>query len=130
MKRISFLLALVLFALTSTAGPVAKFSMEAPTHYDDGTVIPATDILNYTIYCSKTMGGPYDVSWDVGTSPVVEALDLFDCVNEAGNYYFVATATSSALGTTSAFSNEISKFYSANQIFKKPNPPVLRAMEP
>lgn len=129
MKRSLFLSTLMLFVLTSTAAPVAKFTMEAPTHYDDGTAIPSTDVLNYTLYCSKTMGGPYNISWDTGTSPIVEALDLFDCVNEAGTYYFVATVTSSALGTTSGYSNEISRFFNANQIFKKPNPPVLRAVE-
>lgn len=129
MKRILFLMACALITLTSTAGPVAKFTMEAPTHYEDGSIIPDTDVLSYTIYCSKLAGGPYDISWDVGTSPIVEQLDLFECVNEAGTYYFVATVTSSTLGTTSGFSNEISRSYSANQIFKKPMPPVLRVEE-
>jgi hypothetical protein len=120
MKRILFLSTLMLFVLTSTAAPFAQFTWDAPTH---------TDTLSYTIYCSNIAGGPYNVSWDVGTGTSVNSLDLWDCVKEAGTYYFVATVTSSALGTTSTFSNEVSRSYSANQIFKKPMPPLLRVVE-
>jgi hypothetical protein len=129
MKRILFLSTLMLFVLTSTAAPFAQFTWDAPTHYEDGSLIPSTDTLSYTIYCSNIAGGPYNVSWDVGTGTSVNSLDLWDCVKEAGTYYFVATVTSSALGTTSTFSNEVSRSYSANQIFKKPMPPLLRVVE-
>lgn len=129
MKRILFLMACALITLTSTAAPFAQFTWEPPTHYEDGSLIPSTDVLSYTIYCSNVAGGPYNVSWDVGNGTSVNSLDLWDCVKEAGTYYFVATVTSAALGTTSTFSNEVSRSYSANQIFKKPMPPLLRVVE-
>ena len=119
----------VMFALAPNldAAPNTDFTWTEPTNYEDATVIPATDSLSYTLYCSNVSGGPYTVYGVIGvdtTSAV--AVDLNACVGGVpGTYYFVLTATSADFNAESAYSNEASRTYTAVDLGKVPLPPVI-----
>lgn len=121
------------FALSPNlqAAPNTDFSWTEPTNYEDGTIIPATDILTYGLYCSNTSGGPYTFYGNIGvdTNSAV-AVDLAACVNGvAGTYYFVLTATSADFNAESAFSNEASRTYTNIDLGKVPLPPVIISVQ-
>lgn len=110
----------------SLAAPNSNFTWTAPTQYEDGTMIPATDVLTYRIYCSSTTGGPYAFFWDVGSAVEANNLDVSACVQGVpGTYYFVATAFSADFATESAFSNEATKTYTNIDLGRVPLPPTL-----
>ena len=112
------------------AAPNTTFTWTAPTNYEDGSVIPATDILSYTIYCSNTQGGPYNFSFPAGTAESIPNLDVGACVQGVpGTYYFVATAYSPDYASESAFSGEATRTYTAIDLGKVPNPPVLVSVQ-
>jgi len=108
------------------AAPVSDFSAIPPTQYEDGNIIPATDILAYRIYCSNTQGGPYLFSFDTPTIAVGTSIDVATCVlGVPGVYYFVATAISGTFGTESGNSNETTRTYTAADLGKTPLAPTL-----
>ena len=109
------------------AAPNSDITWTEPTNYEDGTAIPGTDQLSYTLYCSDTSGGPYTFFGVVGVD-TTQALtvDLNACVNGTpGTYYFVLTTTSGDYNTESGNSNEVSKTYTAADLGKIPLPPVI-----
>jgi hypothetical protein len=115
----------LLFVGITNAAPNTNFSWTAPTNYEDGTIIPGTDILSYTIYCGTTLGGPYDFSYPAGTGETT-TVDVATCVQGTpGTYYFVATAFSPDFNAESAFSNEATRIYTAIDLGKVPTAPVL-----
>lgn len=109
------------------AAPNTDFTWTEPTNYEDATVIPATDSLSYTLYCSNVAGGPYTVYGVIGTDTTSAiAVDLNTCVNGVpGTYYFVLTATSADFNAESAYSNEATRTYTAADLGKVPLPPVI-----
>ena len=112
------------------AAPNSNFTWTEPTNYEDGTVIdPAADTLTYNLYCGTTAGGPYSFVADMGTGTSA-TVDVGSCVNGTpGTYYFAATSVSSLYGTESALSNEISRTYTASELGKVPNAPVLLTVD-
>lgn len=111
---------------STIAAPNSNFTWTAPTQYEDGLMIPATDVLTYRIYCSATTGGPYNVWWDVGSATEANNLDVSACVQGVpGTYFFVATARSADFNTESAFSNEATKTYTNVDLGRVPLPPTL-----
>ena len=119
----------VLVSLTPNlnAAPNSDFSWTEPTNYVDGTIIPATDQLSYTLYCGNVQGGPYNFVDIIGvdtTSAI--AVDLNSCVNGVpGTYYFVLTATSADFNSESDYSGEASRTFNASELGKVPLPPVI-----
>ena len=117
---------LLLLGSIAVSAPNTDFTWTAPTNYEDGSVIPATDLLSYTIYCSNTSGGPYNSSYPAGTAESIANLDVGSCVQGIpGTYYFVATAYSPDYAAESQYSNEATRTYTAVELGKVPNPPVL-----
>jgi len=115
------------FAITiAEAAPVGQFSATAPTSYENGAGIDPTDILTYKVYCG-TQPGVYDFVYDAPDLTTSGAsVDVQTCVQGTpGTYYFVATATSTLYATESVFSNEATRFYTANDLGNVPNAPVL-----
>jgi hypothetical protein len=129
MKKVYFVvLALILVAVLQEAKavPVSEFSATPPTQYEDGTMIPATDVLSFRIYCSDTLGGPYLFSYDTPTIAPGTQIDVSTCVQEVpGTYYFVATAISQTFSSESGDSNEVTRTYSAIDLGKTPLAPTL-----
>ncbi len=108
------------------ADPVSSFSATAPTLYDDGTVIPVSDVLSYRLYCGDTAAGPYLFSFDTPTLAPGTQIDVGACVQGTpGTYYFVATAISGTFNTESVFSNEDLRTYTQADLPKTPNEPTL-----
>ena len=129
MKRYLLGVLLTLTAVIGLAAPITTFNATPPTNYEDGTVIPATDVLSYAIYCGTTSGGPYNLV-QAGLPNLTDApVDVGSCVTAPGTYYFVATATSADFGTESAFSNEVAKVYTAGDLGKVPVAPVLISVQ-
>ena len=113
-----------------SAAPNSSFTWSAPTNYEDGTIIPATDILSYSIYCSATQGGPYNNIYPAGIGQSISNVDIATCVQGIpGTYYFVATTFSPDFNTESLFSNEVSRTYTAQDLGKVPNAPVLLSVQ-
>lgn len=122
---------LVLFAAGIYAAPFSDFSWTPPTNYENGTVIDsATDTLTYSLYCSGTSGGPYDLLASNLTGNSINGQDVTSCVNGvAGTYYYVATATSSLYNSESAFSGEASRTYTSVDLGQIPNPPTILSVQ-
>ncbi len=120
---------LLFMGVIAGASPVSTFTWTPPVQYEDGSFIPVDDILTFKLYCSPTSGGPYDVSWDMGTiSTAIQ--DVVDCVQGTpGTYYFVATAFSTAHQLESDYSNEVSKFYSSLELGKIPRAPQVLSVQ-
>lgn len=115
-----------LIMLGVSAAPVQDFTWTAPTQYEDGNVIPASDVLGYKIYCGVDIGGPYPFVYDVGSAVEAAVQDVGTCVQGVpGTYYFVATATSSTYAEESAYSGEVNKTYTAADLGRVPLPPTL-----
>ena len=108
----------------ANAAPTSTFTWTAPQQYEDGTMIPVTDVLTYRLYCGDSSGGPYNNSVLFSTpSPSQE--DMAFCVQGSpGTYFMVATAISTN-GEESAFSNETTRTYTAGDLGKIPLPPTL-----
>jgi len=112
------------------AAPNSNFSWTAPIQYVDGNMIPATDILTYRVYCGNTAGGPYIYSYDAGSAVEAATLDVGSCVQGTpGTYYFVATAYSTDFSEESAFSNEATRTYTAQDLGRVPLPPTLLSVQ-
>jgi hypothetical protein len=125
MKKL-MLFSVLLISSAIFAAPNSAFNWTAPTNYEDGTIIdPGVDVLTYSIYCSDTQGGLYNlVEANLSSSP--QNVDVASCVQGIpGTYYFVMTAVSTFYNTESGYSNEISRTYSATELGKTPNAPVL-----
>lgn len=129
MKRAILTGVLILTAVIGLAAPITTFNATPPTNYEDGTVIPTTDVLSYSIYCGTTSGGPYFIVQSGLTNLTDAPVDVGSCVTAPGTYFFVATATSSAFGTESGFSNEVAKVYTAGDLGKVPVAPVLISVQ-
>jgi len=120
----------IVISLGVSAAPVSDFSWTAPTQYEDGNVIPATDILSYRLYCGDTQGGPYPFLYDVGSAVEAAVQDVGTCVQGVpGTYYFVATATSTDYASESQYSNEANRTYSAADLGRVPLPPTLLSVQ-
>ena len=121
------LMALLAVGVVGIAGaaPTSSFTATVPTQYEDGTMIPISDVLTYRLYCSASQGGPYNVFYDV-VDITSFSTDVATCVQGVpGTYYFVATSRSTTYGTESDFSNETSRSYTAAELGKVPNAPTL-----
>lgn len=130
MKRIIativILLAGMMAAPMAFADPTSTFTATHPTQYEDGTVIPSTDILTFTINCGNTAAGPYLFTYPVASLESGTVIDVSSCVQGTpGVYYFVATAISGTFSTESIFSNESVRTYTASDLGKTPLAPTL-----
>lgn len=126
---IAVLLVLATFSVTQAA-PSSTFTATAPTQYEDGTMIPSTDVLGYTLWCSSTSGGTFLYFYDVPNLISGTTVDVSSCVQGVpGTYYFVATATSTVYGTTSVYSLEATKTYTAQDLGKNPLAPTLLTVQ-
>jgi len=120
---------LTLFGM-AYAVPISSYTWTEPTNYENGEVIDPTDILTYTLYCGNTSGGPYFAAFDVGTGNSATNVDVANCVNGiTGTYYFVLAARSTLYGTESNYSNEVSRTYTAQDLGKVPNAPILLTVQ-
>jgi len=130
MKKVLLFISLLFISGVAVAAPSSTFSATAPTLYVDGTSIPTTDILGYTLWCGNTAGGAYLHFYDVPNLISGTVVDVSSCVQGIpGTYYFVATATSSTFGTTSTFSLEILKTYTVIDLGKIPFAPTLLTVQ-
>lgn len=124
-------LALLLVTMAA-AVPNSDFTWTAPTNYENGNVIDFTaDPLTYNLYCGQASGGPYSyvTSFPAG-SESANTVDVGSCVNGvAGTYYFVLTAVSPLYNAESAFSNEVSRTYTVQDLGNVPNAPVLLTVQ-
>lgn len=128
MKRIvQFLIAaLLLGSLTIQADPFKEWNWSPPTQYVNGSTIPPSDDLSYTLYCGNTQGGPYDLFSASLTKPPPDNMDMAPLVNDVpGVYYCVATATSSIYLSESDYSGEASFSVTGEALGFVPEPPVL-----
>ena len=129
MKRAIIGLSVVLLTVVGLAAPNTLFTATPPTNYEDGTVIPATDLLTYSVSCGLQTGGPYTLVTSGLGSLNSTPVDVGSCVTSPGTYYFVATATSADFVTESTFSNEIAKTYTAADLGKVPVAPILISVQ-
>lgn len=126
MKKVIFAVLASLLVVVASAEPIATFTAQAPTTYENGNAIAADDTLSYTVYCGLAAGGPYSYSFPAPNLTVGTQVDVSACVQgEPGTYYFVATASSSKYGETSAYSNEATRTWSAAEMGLVPNAPTL-----
>ena len=126
MKRFGLVILALLYALVASAEPIASFSAQAPATYESGEAIAADDTISYTVYCSIIQGGPYNYSFPAPNLNAGTQIDVSACVQgEPGTYYFVSTASSSKYSSTSAYSNEASRTWTAEELGLVPNAPTL-----
>jgi hypothetical protein len=129
-----FKLGILLLALaggSALAAPNADITWTEPTNYEDGTVIPPTDVVSYGLYCGTATGGPYVFYGIIGADTTQAlAVDLNACVGGVpGTYFFVLTAASGDFNTESVNSNELSVTYSPADLGKVPLPPILISIQ-
>ena len=131
MKRLlQIVVAVLLFgSLTIQADPWKLWNWTEPVSYTNGNPIPASDMLHYELLCNDIpgeQGPPYEVLIqldDPGAPPSNEDMDIV-VQGRPGAYYCVSTATSSAFGTTSEYSNEANFTVTADSLGFVPNPPL------
>lgn len=113
-------LALALLSMSPTAlaaGPYsATLEWDTPRQYEDGSALPASEILTYTVHYGKASGN-YESS--VTVSPTATETTISGLT--PGTWYFALTVTSTEL-EVSDFSAEVSAKMTAGKIKK----PVLR----
>ena len=84
MKRaIVVLVALVatLIAAPTWAAPDADLSATAPTQYENGNVIPASDAITYVVLCGTASGGGYPYVYTAtGLTTGGVVIDISTCV--------------------------------------------------
>ena len=112
MKKL--LATLLLFSGSAFAG-TASLTWTAPTQYDDGSTLPASEISSYKIYYG-TASGVYS---GFITVPSTTTSYVVNNLNAGATYYFVVTATATNL-QESPYSNEASKTIPT----KKPRAPT------
>jgi len=120
---------ILLGSLTIQADPFKVWNWDEPTQYENNNPIPVSDTLVYELHCNNTpgeAGPPYDVIIaldDPGAPPSTE--DMAAVVNGTpGTYYCAATATSTAINTTSGFSNEANFTVTPGDLGAVPKPPT------
>jgi hypothetical protein len=117
---------LLLGSLTIQADPFHEWSWTAPTQYENGSAIPSTDNLMYTLKCGITQGGPYDRFEAVLQKPPPDTLDMGLLVQgQPGSYFCIATATSTLYSAESDPSNEVNFTVLPSDLGLRPKPPVL-----
>lgn len=126
-KILQGLVALTLVAgVTLMAEPFKTWFYEESTEYDNDMPIPAADAISYNLYCGTTQGGPYDLFGSALDEPPHVDMDMGPLVqNNPGDYYCVATATSSLYLTESRLSNEVNFTVLPTDLGLRPKPPVL-----
>jgi hypothetical protein len=116
--------------LIASAAPFSDYTWTPPTNYENGEVIDATDIITYNLYCGSASGGPYNFVAELPSGNSAGQVDVASCVgNTPGTYYFVLTAFSTLYATESPFSNEVSRTYTAADLGKVPNAPILLTVQ-
>lgn len=118
---------LLLGSLTfSAADPFKTWNWTGPTEYENELSIPAADALSFNLLCGTVQGGPYDQFASLMQSSPPSLEDMGPLVmNTPGNYYCVATATSSLHGSTSVHSNEVNFTVLPTDLGLIPKAPVL-----
>lgn len=126
-KKLRVLFALLLLgSITIQADPFHEWSWTAPTAYENGSQIPATDNLIFTLKCGTDQGGPYDKFEAVLAKPPPDTLDMGLLVqNKPGSYFCIATATSTLYSSESDPSNEVNFNVLPSDLGLRPQPPVL-----
>jgi len=126
MKRLLATLVVFFLPLSAIAAPNITITFNAPTNYEDGTVIGADDQLTYRLYCGNLPADyPNWVDLPPGTtSPAV--VDMSYCVQGTpGDYYITMTAWSAKFGNESSYSNEILRNISPAALGKVVLPPTI-----
>ena len=121
-----FIAAILLGSLTIQADPIKTWNWGAPTEYENGDLIPAGDLYNYTLHCSNNAGAPYEASkvFEMQVSPSIEDM-AFIVAGLPGEYYCVSSVSSLLHLTTSGFSNEVNFTVLPAALGFVPNPPIL-----
>lgn len=114
-----FIFCLPLLVRIDAATPAtATVSWTAPTTYTDGSPIGATDLTQYTVSWSRTIGGT-----PIGTQavkvPATSAVVPVSC----GGYYFTVTATAQLTGDAPATSLPTTALLFNSGVTCTPNPP-------
>ena len=124
-KTLKAIVLLVLLGAVSVviALPDKTFSWTGPTEYVDGTPIPATDTITYTIKCGNKSGGPYPVEFSASASPLFQDLSAL-VQNMPGVYYCVAVAHSATYNTSSAYSDQVNFTVTASDLTRVPSKPT------
>jgi hypothetical protein len=119
-------MAVLLGSITIQADPFKTWNWTDPTEYENGSLIPETDDLSFTLKCGTTPGGPYDLYEALLSEPAPSVQDMGPLVmNTPGEYYCIATASSSLHGTESDWSNEVNFTVLPSEVGLRPKPPVL-----
>jgi len=118
--------AVLLGSLTIQADPIKTWFWDAPTEYENGSLIPGGDLINFRLYCGMIEGGPYPASkiFEMQVAPSIEDMD-FVVAGLPGMYYCVSTVESLAHMTISGDSNEVNFTVAPGQLGFVPKPPVL-----
>lgn len=128
-RAIVVLAALTLFFMSATVwgAPTPNLSATAPTQYENGDVIPSSDVLTFLVYCTDVDNGVYPFSYDAtGLTTGGITIDISTCVQGVpGTYYFVATARSTTFNVESLYSNTTARTFTAGELGKAPNAPTM-----
>lgn len=91
MRRFLASLFLLFASVAFGAGTTATMSWDRPLVYTDGSVLPASDIKNYTLSWSRTSGGPAVGSLVVNAPALTSPVTLV-----CSDYFFLVTVTTTA----------------------------------
>jgi hypothetical protein len=121
-----FIASILLGSITIQADPTKEWSWTPPTEYENTILIPAGDLVNYTLHCSNNAGPPYEASktFNMQTPPSTDDMD-FIVGGLPGTYYCVSTVDSLAYLTTSGYSNEVNFTVLPGTLGFVPSAPVL-----
>jgi len=124
--RRSLVIAALLMSTVALAALLKTFSWTNATQYENGAVLPPSDIFT-TIHCGITSGGPYEV--EVGASldgDVSAQLDVQPLIDQYGTttFYCVARHNSIQYQTISADSGEVNFTVTPSDAGFVPNPPT------
>lgn len=119
------------FASSAVADPIAPFEGLPTTMYVNGSTVDLDDIISYTLSCG-TGPSAYVIDFPVTAAFVNggESLDVQACVTAPGTYYFAFTSFSVKYNKESAYSNEMSRLFTVDEIGLIPMAPVLISVGP
>ena len=125
------LLTLLFLSFGASADPVSPFEGLPSTMYENGTNVDVDDVISYELSCGPSARA-YTTTFAVTVAFVNggETLDVQDCVTQPGTYYFAFNASSAKYVSTSPFSNEMSRSFTAQEIGMIPMAPILISVGP
>ena len=133
-KFFTILTVLFVFSASTTptiADPISPFEGLPTTTYINGSAVDVDDVVSYTLSCG-TAPGAYTTEFSVTVAFVNggESVDVQACVTQPGTYYFAFTSFSPKYNKESAYSNEMSRLFTVDEIGLIPMAPVLISVGP